>query len=196
MSKYVCFDTETTGLDPTIHNLLTVCFIILDEKLNEIDRLNLSIKQINYNINLKAMEINKIDLKKHHQDSIDVYSAQKILLNFLEKNKPKNLNLLTPIGHRINFDINFIQHSNLLPKSKYEEFISINPIDTKIIAQFLKLINHLSETQDTSLTNLCKYFKIKKDENLEHTAEYDTEMTIQLLKKYANYDEYKLQLKL
>ena len=41
---YLAFDTETTGIDAVKNNLLTACFIVLNDNLIEIDRLNLSIK--------------------------------------------------------------------------------------------------------------------------------------------------------
>jgi DNA polymerase III epsilon subunit-like protein len=33
------------------------------------------------------------------------------------------------------------------------------------------------------LVNLCKYFEINQNTTLEHSAEYDSEMTIKLLKQ-------------
>ena len=84
---YLAFDTETTGITPTKHNLLTVCFIYLNEDLEEIDRLNLSIKYNDYTITIKAMEINKIDLIKHNSESLDLNKARTLLLSFLKKHK-------------------------------------------------------------------------------------------------------------
>lgn len=182
IAKYVCFDVETTGLDSFKHNLLTVCFIILDKNLIEIDRLNLSIKYENYTIDTKALEVNKIDLIQHHNNSIDLTDANKILNTFLIKNKQK-YNLI-PTGQNIIFDINFIQRSGLLPTKQYEQFIGFNPIDTVSIAQFLKLSNKIPEYQSISLVNLTNYFGNVKNNKLEHTCEYDTEMTIALLKEF------------
>jgi DNA polymerase III alpha subunit (gram-positive type) len=113
IAKYICFDCETSGLDFIKNNLLSVSFIILDNSLNEIDRLNLFIKYENYNINIKALEVNKIDLIKHHNNinTVNKIQAKKLLLDFLSKNK--NGQNLIPIGHNVNFDINFIKN-NLL----------------------------------------------------------------------------------
>jgi len=74
MSKYVTFDCETSGLDSCKHNLLTACFIILDKNLIEIDRLNLSIKYENYTIDTKALEVNKIDMIQHHNNSKYIFN--------------------------------------------------------------------------------------------------------------------------
>lgn len=187
MSKYISFDTETSGLDPTKCNLLTVCFIVLDSELNEIDRLNISLKQVNYYINVEALKVNRINLIKHHDSSIDIMDARNKLHNFL--NKYKTQYSLIPIGHNIKFDISFIKSSGLLIENEYLKYISFNSIDTISIAQFLKLSGKLPKQQSVSLINLCKYAKINQRENDEHTAEYDTEMTIKLLKYFMDTEK-------
>lgn len=181
MKRYIAFDCETTGLNINNNNLLTVCFIILDVNLEYIDKLNISLKQKSgYYISPDALEINKIDIVRHHKTAVDLENARTILLHFLSKNR-STYNLI-PIGHNINFDINFIKSSGLLTESEYSNFISCNPIDTKTIAQFLKSCGKIHEKQSLSLINLCKYFNLTQCINLQHSSEYDTEMTIQLLK--------------
>ena len=59
ISKYCVFDCETTGLDPLKNNLLTISFILLDQELGIIDRLNLAIKWTEYNTSVEALNINK-----------------------------------------------------------------------------------------------------------------------------------------
>ena len=82
-SKYIAFDTETSGLDPLKCNLLTVSFIILDNELNKLDTLNISLKHQNYFVNPDALEVNKIDILKHHNHSIDIIDARIKLFEFL-----------------------------------------------------------------------------------------------------------------
>lgn len=187
IAKYVCFDSESSGLDSNINNILTICFIILDKDLNEIDRLNLSIKHDIYNVTIKALEVNKIDLIKHHNESIDIITATDILINFLKKNK--NSYRLIPIGHNCTHDISFIQNSGLLSKDIYSNYISFNSIDTICIAQFLKLSGHLPKTQSIGLISLCKFLDIKRNSELEHSCEYDTEMTVKLLKRFIKLQQ-------
>lgn len=179
-SKYIAFDCETTGITDNCH-LLTVSFIVLDSDLNEIETLNISLKQNNgYYVYPEAMAVNKINLVKHHSTSIDLIDARKLLHAFLRKHKLQ-YNLI-PIGHNIQFDIKFIKKSGLLTDAEYASFISYNSIDTVCVAQFLKLSGFLHEKQSISLVNLCANAQIKRQENLEHSAEYDTRMTIKLLK--------------
>lgn len=183
-SKYIAFDCETTGVDDNC-NLLTVSFLILDSELNKISSLNLSLKQNNgYYIYPEAMEVNKIDIIKHHHTSLDLIDARRKLLEFL--NTYKGQFSLIPIGHNIQFDIKHIKKSGLLKEEEYTKYISYNALDTISVAQFLKLCGKLNEKQSLSLINLCSSCQLKRDENLEHSAEYDIKMTIKLLKFFKN----------
>jgi DNA polymerase III alpha subunit (gram-positive type) len=187
IAKYIAFDSESTGLDSNINNILTISFIILDKNLNEIDRLNLSIKHNIYNVTIKALEVNKINLIKHHNESIDIITATNTLINFLKKNK--NSYHLIPICHNCTHDISFIQNSGLLSKEQYNNYFSYNNIDTIVIAQYLKMCGKLPDKQSISLSSLSEYYGITNNSKLQHTCEYDTEMTIQLLKRFRDLEK-------
>jgi len=210
IAKYVCFDTETTGLDANVNNLLTATFIVLDSELIELDRLNISLQSQNYTVNPQAMEVNKIDLGKHHQTSKDLIDTKAQLINFLKKNKTNFY--LTPVGHNIQFDIQFIKK---LLRNEYNNYFSYNSVDTIVIANFLKMCGKLPERQPVSLSKLSEYYGIggfTRDELARkrregdnefvnesfHTSEYDTEMTVKLLKKFVElniFESKKLPLK-
>ena len=130
------------------------------------------------------MEINKINLIEHHnnKNTLDLETASLRLIEFLSKN---NLKFTTVIGHNVNFDISFVQE-HLLPKDQFHKFFSFNVIDTIVIGQFLKLSGKIPFYQKLSLSALIEYFGKSKDKDSEHTAEYDTEMTIVLLREFLN----------
>ena len=76
MVNYICFDTETSGLDHTKYNLLTAHFIILNKDLERIDSLDLKIKHPHYTIHPKALEINNIDIVSHTKDNQSMFISE------------------------------------------------------------------------------------------------------------------------
>lgn len=176
---YIAFDVETSGLDVNINNLLTACFIVLDSGLKEVNRLNISVKHEYYNLCPKAMEINKIDIRTHHKISTDLLTTRSNLINFLRKNKATFY--LIPIGHNVAFDISFVKK---LLGTEYHKYFSYNTVDTLGIANFLKLCGKIPQNQAVSLSSLVSYYGLETGTEHFHSAEYDTEMTVKLLKKF------------
>lgn len=178
MSRYLAFDTETTGLDSQINNLLTAYFMVLDSNLNVIDTFDLKLKHNLYNITVKALEINKIDIIKHDAESISVIDAKIKFKEFLLKNKGPYR--YTPIGHNLQYDKNFLLTSGIITEQEYSEYISVCTIDTMIVANFLKLTGDIPSNKALNLTSLCKYYNI--DSENAHDCEADIKMTVELLK--------------
>lgn len=181
-AKYIVFDTETSGLRPENANLLSVHFCVLDDKLNNIDELNLNIKYPFYTIYTKALSVNKISLEEHEKTALFMNYARIKLKNFLYSVAKTKL---IPIGHNIQFDINFIKQSGLLSEIEYNKFMHVNYLDTIVIAQFLKSCNIIPSQTSMKLSILCDHFGINTTGNL-HTAEYDVKLTIELFKKMQN----------
>ena len=71
---YLAFDCETTGLLPNC-NVLTVYFVILDDKLNILDELDLKIKHDFYVVFTKALEVNNINILEHDKIKISKKNA-------------------------------------------------------------------------------------------------------------------------
>lgn len=90
--KYLALDCEFTGLDPTVHNLLTAAFIVADKEGNILDSLDLALLpddnprgRGNYTVCMDAMNINKIDLSAHDQIAYTREEATKLLKDFLDR---------------------------------------------------------------------------------------------------------------
>lgn len=181
-ARYIAFDCETTGFSDAC-NLLTVTFLALDNHLNVLNTLNLSLKQQNgYVVFPEALAVNKISLEKHHSESLSLEDARAALFAFLERHKTKYV--LIPVGHNIAFDIRFIQNSGLLAPQEYSKYFSHNPLDTLTIAQYMKASGHLPLYQSVSLENLCTFYNIATSSTLQHTSHYDTVMTVNVLKEF------------
>ena len=179
LEMYLAFDTETSGIHSDAQ-VLTAYFIILDSNFNEIDSLDLKIKYPVYSIQLKAFEINKIDLIKHDKESIISLDAKIKLKNFLLKHNNSQKNKYVPLGHNVKFDLDKMKSFGI-----YDHVSSLFNLDTMQISQFLKSSNKLPSNQSLSLKNLTEYFCIKPKGEL-HNAECDIRLTIDLLKYIMN----------
>ena len=178
---YLAVDVETTGLSSDC-NVLTAFFIILDDELNEIDTLDLKIKHKFYKLYTRAMEVNKIDIMEHDQNSIYVDEAVNRIDKFLSTYKKNNKYIL--LGHNIAFDLKMLKNNLLFTDNIIECYISPNNIDTLTIAKFIKSCDKIPKKQSLSLTNLCQYFDITLENTKlsAHNAEYDIKLTVQLFK--------------
>lgn len=160
----VFVDTETSGLDPKHHSILSVC---------------LGNKDIGYKtfhirpdpdmiIDPKAMEVNNIDLDGLWEDQSIAF------LEYLQEMVAEH-GQLEPIGHNYMFDIGFIQQ--VLGRRGYEKFFSRRYLDTMIIAKFLSEVG-MVKSESYSLAHLCESFEIENEE--AHTAEGDVKATEKL----------------
>lgn len=181
--RYLAYDTETTGLSKHC-NVLTAYFIVLDENLKEIAKLDLKIKHEKYNIYAKAMEINKIDLVQHEKIATTVDESKEILENFLTENL--NGMKYKQIGHNLIFDINMILNNKLICREFYNENMTEEYIDTYSLCRIYRS-EKLITCKSLTLENICKYFEIEINSNNLHTAEYDIKMTIELYKKLREF---------
>jgi DNA polymerase III epsilon subunit-like protein len=179
--NYIAFDTETGSLHPKKGDLLTAYFVVLDENFKILDELDLKLKPDNNRLPLagsEALDINKIDLKKHLENSetISYSDAKEKLIEMLKKYCTGKNSRLKPIGQNIDFDIKFIQEYLLFPE-EYDKLIHYGKLDTKMICDFMKDAQWLPSDLG-SLGSLCRHFDINL--NNAHTAKSDTLATLEV----------------
>src|SRR5690242_17190505 len=104
IAVYLAMDTETAGLLPKHHSLLTAHYIVLNEKLEEIADLSLSVKHDTYVVNMRALEVNHIDLPAHDRHATERCECIRRLREFLLEYVPGDAELV-PLGHNIHFDL-------------------------------------------------------------------------------------------
>lgn len=161
----VFIDTETTGLDPAHHSILSVA---------------IGNKELGYStfrfqpnpdmiIDPKAMEVNNIDLDGIWSDQTDIFKEH---LEYLLK----RFGELEPVGHNYQFDMGFLYQ--VIGKKRYSRYFSRRYVDTMIVAKFID--DSLRECAPVhsfgySLAALCKIYGYENKH--EHTSEGDARAT-------------------
>lgn len=185
MVRILLFDTETGGLT-TRHTLLTAFFLILDGDLNILGELELNLKPRSkksietlydiYNVDKKALEVNKIDLKKHDEIAITYKEGSNLLEAFL--NKHRDFSRYICCGHNVRFDIKFLKRC-LVRKRFWNDNFSGRIIDTCDLAFIFRIAGKIPSGHSLQLEKLASYFKCPDRES--HIAREDVLMTHDLL---------------
>lgn len=171
--KYLIIDTETTGLNPQVNNMLTMAILLCEQgNIEPIMKREFKFKYNNYNVSVGALKVNKIDLVEHDKNAFDTFDDMAHYL--IDIYRECGYNKPTVIGHNVGFDLGFIHQA--IGKEKWEQYVSYRNIDTCIIGRFLSDCG-IIETDNVSLGNLVSYFNLSDvDENL-HNALYDATKT-------------------
>lgn len=179
--RYLFLDCETGGLD-TNYSLLTVYGVILDNLVDEVGEIDLSIKPNNgkYKVAEQAMKVNRINLEQHDKQAITESEAGKRLLDLLEVASEGGRHKVVVVGHNVGFDLDFIKSKLVKPKD-FDRFVSKIYIDTCQIGMFMKMIGLLPLELPNSLDSYGEYFCIKR-KNL-HDARNDVKLNISVFRK-------------
>jgi DNA polymerase III subunit epsilon len=181
--KLFVLDTETGGLDPTVHSILSLALVTLDLESRTIGpSIEIKISEGVYIVNSEAMAINNIDLKEHSIDAKTPTGSINIIKQFLKGHRtPVNL-----VGHNVQFDIGFLKRLYRLADNKmvgnYGDLFSHRVVDTCSILRFL---HHSGKVPiDVSSSDRAfAHFDIKIDKKDRHTALGDAMGTAQLYLK-------------
>lgn len=182
MTKYFLFDSETGGVPEKKTSLLTVYGMLLDQKFEISDTIDLKIKPDDgvYVIEPYAMTVNGIDLMKHDKEAIGAAEASHKFIDFITRNNIGTHKII-PVGHNVAFDIAFMKQ--LIGGTEWRRMFSKKAIDTASIAEFLCATGILppSEEVDCSLAGLAARFDFSYAG--AHDAEFDAKLTLKVLKK-------------
>ena len=177
MRDFIVIDTETGGLIPKEHSLLTVGVLFIKDG-RRMFKGGWKIKHDKYSVTPGALKVNGINLVKHHEDAVTIEEFWNDFKFYYEDRfgTPAGVAANNPVvvGHNIGFDLGFI-HENI-GKSKWEEYANYRNVDTAGISKFL-IDTGIIQAQRNSLDELISYFGIDDPNWERHTALWDAEAT-------------------
>lgn len=175
-------DTETTNLDPLKGDIIELSLL----RLRDGEQKTFFIQPVNWeNIQEEALRINGHDLQEmingfrvEDDGTKTIYQKPEKALVEIEKflmsdSCPSSERVLA--GQNIGFDIRFLQE--LWARNGQKETYPFGRmyLDTMQIAFFLDYVNNVEREFGYSLSNLVKYYEVKKEK--AHRAANDTRMT-------------------
>lgn len=183
---FLLMDSETGGLDPSEHSILTLYMAIYDSGFNKISELDLKIKPNNgqYFVTDDAMKVNGIDLDEHDKNAIIELEASKQIQEFLANHSDDGKIKLMPFGHNVEFDVQFVK-TKLIPKKIWDKTCTYNHLDTITIGTFLKIIGGLPPELPNSLGAYAEFFGISTPGL--HDAKIDCMTTVAVLKRMSKF---------
>lgn len=169
----IFIDTETGGLDPDVHSLLQIGYVIENPNW-QTHRNEMLISRHNYIATPEAMKINNLDLDLIREKGKSEDYVTKQLINHISqtcKTRP------VVIGHNVNFDINFLKALFKRTGYSYEDTFNHRVVDTMSI---LRALNHAGIIPDTACNSAGAFEFFGIDNKKAHTALADAEATREL----------------
>lgn len=163
--RFVCFDTETTGLDPKTDQILSIGAVTIQNwEIRVAERFECLIHQEYQPLN-QAIEVHGI-LPKARKSSLTEEEAMVSFLAFIRQS--------VLIGHHVGFDISMVNSvlSALLPGKVR---LKNNTVDTMTLAKRLLPSTHYLSPGELSLDHLAKKHQIRMHDR--HTASGDAYIT-------------------
>ena len=169
-------DTETGGLDPLKHSLLTIGIAVWDLHDGLLDSSEYYIKNKEYLVTKEAQKVNKFDKEMHESKAQSSQIIIKSLTDFCSKYF--DANLAVPLaGHNTQFDIGFLKVFLEENGRSFGSIFSHRIIDTYSIIKFLCYCGKIEQNISSS-AEAFRYFNIKVDNR--HTALGDVIATVEL----------------
>lgn len=167
MRPYLFLDTETGGLDPGQHSLLSLGLVVGDGGVAR-DTLEILVKHEPYVVSAGGMAVNRIDLVQHDRQALDAARALEAFEHFLDRHFPAG-DPITLVGHNVAFDRQFLGAFLARNGRALEPRISHRSVDTHSIAAALRDAGRLP-LESLGLTSLLAHFGIAVPEEQRHTA--------------------------
>lgn len=182
MTKLLVIDTETGGIDPDRHSLLSIAAVVWEDgALNA--EFEVLVAEPDLTVTARALEINRIDLVLHSRKAVMPVEAMARLETFLNEqfqHERAQGERIVLAGHNIGFDVGFLKRLCRMAGVDFESLFSHRVLDTASILRFLSLAGRVPESATTS-SNAFAAFNISIKDSERHTALGDARATAALL---------------
>lgn len=176
-NAYLFLDTETGGLDPQAHSLLSLGLVVGDVEGIR-DQIEILLQHDPYRVTGGGLKVNRIDLARHHETALPPEAALKAFDAFLDPHFPAGTRI-TLVGHNIAFDQAFLGAFLTSQQRTLEPRFHHRSVDTHAIAAALRDAGRLS-LESLGSDALFAHFGVSPPESLRHTALGDAVATFQL----------------
>jgi DNA polymerase-3 subunit epsilon len=173
--KIIFIDTETGGLDPRYHSLLSIGLVEWADTVITKTR-EILINDGELKVTDAALAINKIDLNSHKIKAVSQAKAIEEILLFIGW-AGDHQEKITLAGHNVGFDIRFTRHLFESQDYNFDDFFSHRSIDTSSILHYLYFTGK-TDTKIVGSSEAFKHFDIEV--RGRHTALGDAMATAEL----------------
>lgn len=184
--KLVVVDTETGGLDPAVHSLLSVGMWTIDTVKRIIDNpLYFLVKEPLIVTTPYAMGINGLDLVDINREGLEPKEALNKVREYCKS--WGKLNPPSPVGHNVGFDIGFLNRLVSVSSDAGTLPFHYRTIDVPSILTTMYLAGMLPKDISSSQKAL-EYFGMERGKvhNALHDAECTGRVYLEILKKLGS----------
>lgn len=196
MARLFVIDTETGGIDPQTHSILSFAGVVwADGKVQA--EFDVQIAEPLFSVTAQAMQINRINLADHAATAVAPAVAAKRLETFLRKHFREELKSGAKValaGHNVGFDIGFLKRLCRLGEVSFEQMFSHRSLDTSSVLRFMALAGR-ADLGGAGLEEALQRFGIDVPEPLRHTALGDARATAALLSELIKVDREAAKLR-
>jgi DNA polymerase III epsilon subunit-like protein len=129
-------DTETGGLSPREHSLLTIAGVAWTPSAQPRPLFSLMVREEPMIVQPEAMEVNRIDLRVIEEQGLTPAEAVDAIRYALDHHFGPNREPVCLAGHNIGFDVGFLQRLYRLGKAEYAQDFARRTLDTATIFAF------------------------------------------------------------
>jgi DNA polymerase III epsilon subunit-like protein len=171
-------DTETGGLDPRSHSLLSLGLVV-GEGPRVANSLEILVRHEPYVVSAGGLKVNRIDLVRHSEAALDPPMALAVLDVFLDQHFPHRCQQIILAGHNVGFDQAFLGSFLAAQGRTLEPRFSHRVVDTHSLAAGLRDAGRL-DLANLSSSALFAHFGIEVPDAQRHTALGDALATFEL----------------